>query len=413
MKLTFRLSDLYLIEKETLAVGLMKMGVLISFLGSLNPWFLWSLGAYYPVLSALFFVGAYLVSNTMREPIFTRTDFLLPMLALGLFAIYERISMEGNVNSYLMLLFKLPFFYLIFRLGTDRLRKLMTFLCKVMGWLLVPSLAGHFLYLLGFPLPYSNAQFGEFYSFSNYYLFLVSDADIFFLFPRFISYFLEPSHIGTACAFLLFTQRGQWKKWYNVVLLTTLFFTFSLQAYVYLVAIMFFNSWTAGKQVAKKLMMVIAIIVVSLIVAFTYNGGDNIVHNAILLRMEMDDGEMAGDNRVTGGFEAEYENYVKSTDIVFGRKFEIVEFGNAGFRVFFYENGIVGIILLFLFYAVSMMYTSNKRSLIAALVVAALYFWATAFMMWESTFLPLYAAAYLENKSSPQQPLTDNEEMET
>jgi hypothetical protein len=92
----------------------------------------------------------------------------------------------------------------------------------------------------------------------------------------------------------------------------------------------------------------------------------------------------------------EYENYIQSSDIVFGRSFEIVEFGNAGYRVFFYEHGIVGILLIFMFYTLSLMYTPNKRAFVAVFVVVALYFWATAFMTWVYVYMPLYAAAYSE-----------------
>jgi hypothetical protein len=272
-----------------------------------------------------------------------------------------------------------------------------------MACILIPSLIGHFLYLLGFPLYSSSVQFGEFYSFSNYYFFLVADNDLFVLFPRFISYFLEPSHIGTACAFLLFTQRGLWRKWYNIVLLTTIFFTFSVASYIYLVVIMLFNSWTAGRQVVRKLMVALIVLTLSIIETFTYNDGDNLVHDLIALRMEIDDGEIAGDNRVTGGFEADFDNYLESSDLLFGRKYEVVGFGNAGYRVFFYDHGIIGILLLLLFYIVSMMYTPNKRAFLAVMFVAALYFWASAFLLWENIYIALYAAAYLQNEASNQQ----------
>lgn len=403
MTFSFRVSDLYLIKKEKLAVNLLFLGMAIAFLGSMNPWFMWSLGSYYPVPAALCLAGAYLVSHTMEKPIFNRTDYLLPISTFLLFALYERFSMESNINAFLMLGFRFVIFFSLFTLDLERLGKLITFICKLLAILLIPSIAGHILYILGFPLPYTNASFGEFYSFSNYYFFLVSDSDIFMLFPRLCSYFLEPSHIGVPCAFLLFAQRGKWRKWYNVVLLVTLFLTFSLAAYIYLVIIMFLNSWVAGKQVVKKLLIVISFLAIGTIATFTYNNGDNLVHDLIMLRMEIDDGEMAGDNRVTGNFEADFDNYVQSSDIIFGRKFEITEFGNSGYRVFFYEHGIVGIALLFLFYFTSMMYTPNKRAFVAVLFMAALYFWVSAFLLWENIYLSFYAAAYLENVASSQE----------
>ena len=399
MKFAIRTSDLYLIKKETLATALLYIGMFIAFLGSLNPWFMWSIGNYYPVLFFGFLAGSYMVSRGMKEnTIFTRKDFVLPMMTLVLFTIYERISMESNINAYIMLLFRYSFFYALFKLDLERLPKLATFICKMMALLLIPSILGFIIYLNGFPLPCRDVQFSEFYSFSNYYLFMIPDSDIFIFFPRFISYFLEPSIIGSACAFLLFTQRGKWRKWYNITLLTTLLLSFSLASYIYLIVIMFFNSWTAGKKMFRKLMAVVAILITATIITFTYNGGDNLMHDLIMLRLEVDDGELAGDNRVTGNFESDYNNFIKSSDVILGRKFEVTEFGNAGYRVFFYENGIVGIILLLVFYSTSMMYSPNIRAVISTLIIASLYFGVSAFMLWENIYFSLFTAAYILQK---------------
>ena len=399
------LRSLCILNKERLTTTLLYTGTLIAFLGSLNPWFMWKIGQLYHLPAAFCLVAAYIVSATQPRPIFTRNDFLLPILLLAAFLVYERISTGSNFNGYVMLLFRLAFFFAIFRLSLPQLSHLATFLCKAMGVLLIPSLAAHCLYLVGFPLPYREARFDEFYDFLNYYFFLVRTNDIFSLFPRFNGYFLEPSHIGAACAFLLFTQRGQWRRWYNVVLLAAVFFTFSVASYVYLVAIIIFNAWTAGQRSVRKMAVALSVLAVATVVTFTYNDGNNLVHDLIMLRLEIDDGEMAGDNRVTGGFQADFDNYIESSDIFFGRKFEVVEFGNAGNRVVFYDHGLVGILLLFAFYFASMMHTPNKRALIAVLAVAALFFWASAFMLWECVYLPFFMAAYLADAAPPAPPL--------
>lgn len=388
-------SFLYLIDKKRLSVSLFYAGMLISFLGSLNPWFMWPVGSNYPVLACLFLIPAYLLSRTLSAPIFTRTDFLLPAFAFLVFTVYERFSIESNYNGYVMLLFRFTIFFCLFRVNTDRLQQFMTFVCKVMSVLLAVSLAGHFLYLIGFPLPGRDAQFGEFYSYTNHYLFLLDDRNLLTIFPRFNSYFLEPSHIGSAAAFLLFAQRGQWRRWYNLVLLATVFFTFSLGAYIYLVAIVFLNLWISGKRFWGKLLVTLAVLGSATLFTFTYNNGENLVHDLIMLRLEVEDGELAGDNRVTSNFETDYDNFVESSDIIFGRHYEAIEFGNAGYKVFFYENGLVGIILLLAFYVISMMYTTNKRAFISVLIVATLYFIPSAIMLWDNIFFPLYATAYL------------------
>ncbi len=406
MTWSFKVTDLYLIRKEKLAMALACMGMLLAFLGSMSPWFMWGIGSFYPLVAAFFLIGALVISNTMEEPIFNRKDYLLPFAAFLLFAIYLNFSTGRNLNGYVMLVFKAVIFYCLFRMDLQKLQQIANFIVKVMGVLLAASLAGHFLYLMGFSLPGKDVQLGEFYSFTNYYLFLLDDRNLFAFVPRFNSYFPEPSHVGSAAAFLLFTQRGQWKKWYNMVLLATIFFSFSLAAYVYLTAIVFLNLWIKKKQMVRKLLLTIFIFLAGIVTAFTYNGGDNLVHDLILLRLEVEDGQLAGDNRISGNFEKDYDNFLDSSDIVFGRVFENDEFGNAGYKPFFYDHGLVGIVLMLLFYIVAMRGASNRRAAISSLILAGLYFIVSAFMLYEKLFLPLYAGAYLED------PVSENSDLE-
>ena len=401
MTWTFRLSDLYLIRKETLCVTLFHVGMLIAFLGSMSPWFMWPLGTLYPLPAAVFIVSALLISYTMDEPVFNRSDFLMPLIAFLVVAVYISLSSGNNIKAYIMIVVKASIVYSLLCVDADRLYRLSTFIAKVMGVLLAASLAGHFLYLLGFPLPGKSVQLGEFYSFTNHYLFLLDDRNLFTLVPRFNSYFPEPSHVGSSAAFLLMAQRGHWRKWYNMVLLATIFFSFSLASYVYITAIIFLNLWIAKKEMFRKLAVTIAVFVIAVIAAFTYNGGDNLVHDLILLRLEVEDGEMAGDNRVTGNFEKDYDNFLGSSDMLFGRKYDAdAEFGNAGFKVFFYDHGLIGIFLMFFFYYAALRNAPNKRAVVSAFVVMLLYFIVSAFMLKEKLLVSLFAAAYLdENKT--------------
>ena len=72
------------------------------------------------------------------------------------------------------------------------------------------------------------------------------------------------------------------------------------------------------------------------------------------------------------------------------------EFGNAGYRVFIYENGIVGVVLLIMFYTLSLIHATNKRALISAYLIALLYFWVEAKMLQDNIFISIYAIAYLK-----------------
>ena len=401
MTWTFRLSDLYLIEKEKLSVALLYIGMLIAFLGSMNPWFMWSIGSFYPIFAAIFLLSSLMISNTMYQPIYNWGNYLLPLVAFFLYTFYENASWGRNANAYLMIVFRMVIFFTLFRLDTQRLLHLITFIAKVMGVLLAISLIGHFLYLIGIILPGKNVEFGQHYSFTNYYLFLLDDRNLFVIIPRFNSYFPEPSHVGSAAAFLLFAQRGHWKKWYNLVLVATIFFSFSLASYIYLIVIVFLNLWIERKQLFRKLLITVTFFTIGIVTAFTYNGGDNLVHDLILLRMEVEDGELAGDNRVTDNFEKDYSNFLESSDILLGRNNDTEEFGNAGYKYFFYEHGLIGIILIVLFYFLALKDAGDKRAVISAFIVACLYFIVSAFMLLEKLFVPIYAAAYREIELNP------------
>lgn len=398
MTLDVRLSDLYLIKKEKLATTLFYAGMLIAFLGSLNPWFMWFIGTLYPIPASLCVIGSYLVARRMSAPFYTRTDYLLPLLAFILFATYDRFATDSNINGYIVLIFRIIVFFSLFSISTERLSRFIDFLCRFMGVLLAVSLTGHILYIIGIPLPGRDVEFGEWYSYTNHYLYLLDDRNIFAIVPRFNSIFLEPSHIGTACAFLLFTQIGQWKRWYNLVMIASIFFSFSLAAYIFLVIEIFLGSWIQRKKFMRKLLLLLLITTGAVITTLTYNKGENLVHDLILMRLEINDGKLVGDNRTTDNFETDYENFIESSDIIFGHEMQEIEFGNAGYRVFFYQHGIVGIILLGVFYFVALMKAPDKRAFASVLFIALLYFWVTAFMLWENIFIPLYATAYYTRK---------------
>ena len=177
-----------------------------------------------------------------------------------------------------------------------------------------------------------------------------------------------------------------------MVLLVATLMTFSLAAYVLLVVIVFLNLWIKGKHVVGKVLATVALIAAVVVGAFYYNRGDNLLHDLILIRLEIsDEGELSGDNRVAGWFESEYESYLQSSDIFFGRDYDTRITGNSGYRVFIYENGFVGLFLVIVFYLLSMMHTENRRVVISAFVIAILCFWVRGYPLWYSNFIPLYA----------------------
>lgn len=263
-----------------------------------------------------------------------------------------------------------------------------------MGGFLTISIFGFVLYLFGFPLPsFSTATGDMMYTFENYYLFLIDDRVFFMLIPRFHSVFLEPGHLGTATTFLLLTQIGHWKKWYNIILIITTLITFSLAAYVLFIMVIFASAWIRHKQFFLKAIGILALLIGVGIGAFFYEQGDNMLFSLIIERMEVDDGKIVGDNRVTESFEAVYEDYIKSDDVLFGREYKIEDFGfgNAGYRVYIYDNGLFGLLLIALFYLSLIIYCKEPRAVIVMLLIGSAAFWVRSTPLAFYYFLPLYA----------------------
>lgn len=76
--------------------------------------------------------------------------------------------------------------------------------------------------------------------------------------------------------------------------------------------------------------------------SFYYNNGDNLLHNLIVIRMEINDnGELAGNNRTTDDFQRQFNGFLSSNDLLIGRGDEEIPTGNSGYKVFIYRYGLI------------------------------------------------------------------------
>ena len=390
------ISRFYLIERELLAKYIYYFAIIIAFFASMNVWFLIPVHTLAPIIVFPLIVFSMALSQSSPHPLFNETYFVIPTMLFLTFNIYQCVVNGINVNGYIISLFNTFLVASVFLFDRRYLLELSTLLSKLLGGWIACSLPFFLLYILGFSLPNSDLVFNDgFYYFSNYYLFLVDERGLFAIIPRFQSIFLEPTYLGSITALLLLTQRGKWKKWYNVSLLIALLISFSLAGYGYLVAILFLNPWALGKKVFKKALF--SLIAIGLFVggAFFYKGGENLVHDLILLRLEVDDGDLVGNNRVTKDFDEEFREMLHSSDALLGREFDSNEPGNSGYKAFIYDNGLVGTAILFLFYIFALAKAPNMRAMISTHVVWLLIWGVDGFVLWFGRFLPLYLAAYI------------------
>ena len=375
---------------------LLYVGMIVAYLGSLNPWFMWPLGTYYVIISSFLLCLSMSISSIQKNTtLFGNEKYLIPTAIHIVLSYYLLWVNGGHLGGFVFNLFNISIFFTLFILNKEIFPTISSLLCKVMAVLLFFSIIAYILFLLGFYFPYRDAEFADgFYSYKNYYFFMIDQRSVLEIFPRFHSVFLEPGHLGSACVLLLLTQYGNWKKWYNIILLVATIMTFSLAAYVLLTITIFLNLWLQGKQVMYKLITVILMLTIVTIASFYYKNGDNLLHDLIILRLEVYDGEMVGNNRTTADFETEFDNYIISSDILTGRDMPKDMSGNSGYKVFIYENGLIGLFLVLLLYVCSMWYATNYKALIATYIIAILAFVVRGYPLWYSNFIPLYIMAY-------------------
>jgi hypothetical protein len=262
-----------------------------------------------------------------------------------------------------------------------------------MGGLLGISIVAFFLHIIGFPLPCRNASFGD-YSYTNYYFFMIDDRSIWDIIPRFSSFFLEPGHLGTATVMLLSTQIAKWKNWYNKVLIVATIISFSLAAYVLFAILICLSIWLKRKEIWRKLIGISVFMTLIAIGSFYYNNGNNLLHNLIVIRMEINDnGELAGNNRTTDDFQRHFNDFLSSNDLLIGRGDEEIPTGNSGYQVFIYRYGIIGVLLTLILYLSSYYKGTDKRAILSAFTIAFLAFIVRGYPLWDSNFLPLFVLA--------------------
>lgn len=399
------LRKIYLWDKRRVTLLCLYASMLLVYFGSLHPWFLWPLKELYPIpAAALLFVG-YLVGNSMEDSLFSRRDFLWGLAFYVILSTYIMIVGNQNINAYIVNIASIFIFFILLRSNIEILNRLSTVLCKAMALLLIPSMFFFLLYLLGFPLPGKSATYGnDQYSFTNFYFFMVDDRSLMLFIPRFQSVFLEPGHLGSATSLLLMTQFGQWKRWWNIVLIIASIISFSLAAYAIIIALMFLGLWVQRRNIVKHVVISVSLLATVTVGAIYYNGGDNMLNALILARLEIDErtGDMVGNNRVDVDFEKEYDKFIVSSDAFFGRDMTKIArgSGNSGYRVFIYQNGLIGLFLLILFYGACFRHYQDVRYLLCAIVISLLIFWIRGYLLWYSNFIPLLSTA-LSRFSSP------------
>ena len=386
--------------KRDIAIALFTIGIAINIFASIHVMYFWMIEAYCPFVTMPLFIMSVLLSRSTHTPIFTRTDFLLPTLLSLIVQYYQCLVNAQNIVPFIISTTSLCMFYCMFRIDKEIAEKSLTKICKVFAGFLIISILFFFLHFIGVNLPNVSVERGN-YSYTNFFFFLLDDRELWnILIPRFNSVFLEPGHMGTTIIMLLATQIGKWKKWYNVVLFVALLMSFSLAAYCLGVMLLFLRLWMLRRKIVLKILGLVSFLGIIVGGSFVYNDGDNMLNNLIVMRLEVSDtgDDFKGNNRVSEDFEKEFESFLGSSDILFGREMDYEGWGNSGYRVYIYDYGMAGFALFFVFYFFAFRTGRDIRAITTAFVLAMTNFWIRGYPMLFAFLYPYFIISQMNNK---------------
>lgn len=386
--------------KRDIAIALFTIGIAINIFASIHVMYFWMIEAYCPFVTMPLFIMSVLLSRSTRTPIFTRTDFLLPTLLSLIVQYYQCLVNAQNIVPFIISTASLCMFYCMFRIDKEIAEKSLTKICKVFAGFLIISILFFFLHFIGVNLPNMSAERGN-YSYTNFFFFLLDDRELWnILIPRFNSVFLEPGHMGTTIIMLLATQIGKWSKWYNVVLFVALLMSFSLAAYCLGVMLLFLRLWMLRRKIVLKILGLVSFLGIIVGGSFVYNDGDNMLNNLIVMRLEVSDtgDDFKGNNRVSENFEKEFESFLGSSDVLFGREMDYEGWGNSGYRVYIYDYGMAGFALFLLFYFFAFRTGRDIRAITTAFVLAMTNFWIRGYPMLFAFVFPYFIISQMNQK---------------
>jgi hypothetical protein len=227
--------------------------------------------------------------------------------------------------------------------------------------------------------------------------------------PRFSSIFIEPGQLGMMTSFFLYGNQFELKRKSILIILIATLLTFSLAAYV--VLIISVTIYVLLKS--NKPILLISLWAIFLAICYFYftslNHGNNIINKLIIDRLQITDNGIAGDNRVSLYLDSYFDNFKTTGETFFGlgdKKYSEIDWGggNAGYKVFWLRHGIVGILLVFIFYLSIVIGNSSKMAW-SFLLIYILIFIQAAYATWVCELLLFITATptfkYYSQKNTP------------
>lgn len=373
-------------------------------------WFLWgSITAFFVNFSP--FVLAIILFFTSKER-FKLTIFNAAcILLISLIQLY--IVREFKLTSFILSLFRIANICSVLLLNDKDKIKIFYFFTKSISAILALSIFGWILFLFGMNLPFYSIQ-SDYGTYNNFYFFILFVEDsIFSIIPRFSSIFLEPGYLGMLTSILIVSNRFQFKRKIVLVFLLATIFSFSLAAFLIIIISSIIYIISTKKKSIIYLLLFFLLFFVLYKISVNLNDGENAIYNYLFKRLEFNNGSISGYNRFSSDLDSYFNNFMSSSDKYFGigeQEFRKIswEGGNAGYKVFLIQYGIVGTTLVFLFYFILALSKNVKMTWLLFLVYMLIFLQA-AYPLIESelllfiTAISFFKAIQTKEKINPKQ----------
>ncbi len=230
--------------------------------------------------------------------------------------------------------------------------------------------------------------------YSDHYNYIFFILPIEYLFPRFSGPFIEPGHMGMISVFLIYANNFDFKsRKFLWILLIGVLFSLSLAAYILLTISIILKIRIKFRTVLISFILILGI---SYIITEIWDNGDNPVNNLIYSRLEYDEEKgIVGNNRTFERTDNYYDIIVKSGDILIGKgskymheMFLTGQIMGAGYKMFFMQFGIIGTIIVFVYYFIIAKSCPNKYYAYSFLLIYIISFLQRAYPYWIAWLLP-------------------------
>lgn len=361
-----------------------------SFICSMYPWFVWN-----NFLIIIVSISTFLSSAV----VFFQNDFVRKRLPVFFVIILIALHLWEShfLAPHMMIISCMSAFSLVVLILQDESFKinLLHLFTKWFGILLIISSISYLLNFWGlFPISPVKIQYGNSYYSLNYYLFIMPRniyADIYTdFYVRFRSIFMEPGHMALGAVSLIMANKFNLKNKYVLFIFFATVISFSLAAYITMgIGYLLFNF--SLKKVKRIILAVIVVVVANFVMV--HFGNEEIMDKYLWNRLEYSEktGTIEGNKRTSLKYDQVYKHTLSRFDLFILGNDEYDKQndygGNAGYKRYIVEKGLVGVILVLLFYLYVPFSLRTKDSIIFSLIIILLLF-QDAYPLWSCIIIP-------------------------